>query len=77
MESNRKVDIAIFFEGGPNNGMVIYDVDYEDMTYSLSTYYSDNFFKFNQFNSDLKEDEELIVNLSQIQFIRIKDKGKR
>ncbi len=77
MENNHKYDIAIFFEGGPNNGMIIYKANYEDLTYALSTYYSDNFYIFNKFNCDFKDDEEVIINLSQVQFIRVRKENKK
>jgi hypothetical protein len=75
-ENSQRYDITLFFEGGPNNGMVIYKADYEDLTYALSTYYSDNFYIFNKFNCDMKDNEETIVNLSQIQFIRVRKEQK-
>lgn len=75
MGNDQRYDIAIFLEGGPNNGMVFYKVDYEDLTHALSTYYNDHFYKFNKSNCDMKEDEEVIINLSYIQFIRKREDG--
>lgn len=75
MENSSRYDITIIFEGDYEKR--IPQVDYEDMTYALSTYYSDNFYIFNKFNSGLKEDEEMIVNLSQIRFIQINKKEKK
>jgi len=74
MENSSRYDITIFFE---DDYRIIPQVDYEDMTYALSTYYSDNFYTFNKFNCGLEEDQEMIVNLSQIRFIQINKKEQK
>jgi|HubBroStandDraft_5_1064220.scaffolds.fasta_scaffold113822_6 hypothetical protein len=75
MEAKNICDVAITFEY-EEPAYHFKDVDYDDLTYALSTYYGHNFYTLNEFNCVMNKGEEVIINLSQIKYIRVKNRRK-
>ena len=70
-----KTDIAIFFDCGKNTGMLFYDIDMEELQLALDNHYSNFFYTLKD-----SDGNDVIVNLSKIEFIRVtqrKDNSKK